>query len=106
MAGSARQLASAARLAGAAATWRIVHDEPRHLHHRDVVERLAGFRNDLGDGIWTTAYAEGERLSTDKAVSLAYEVITELKAELTQAPAGLTAREVDVLRLVAVGLSS
>jgi ATP/maltotriose-dependent transcriptional regulator MalT len=60
----------------------------------------------LGDGAWDRLYAEGRRLSSVQAIQLADEVIRELTTALDARQAGLTGREVEVLRLLALGLGN
>ena len=105
-AGTLREFDSAARLAGAGVTWRVAHEEPVHVHDLDVAGQTLQFRIHLGEELWTQAYEQGERLTSEDAVALAGEVIDHLAATLAAHPAGLSEREIEVLRLVADGLDS
>src|SRR5215217_4406133 len=105
-AGALREFESAARLAGAGVTWRVAYDEPVHVHNLNVAEQTHQFRAHLGDDLWTQAYEQGERLTPEGAVALAGEVIEHLAAVLAAHPAGLSEREMEVLRLVADGLDN
>jgi DNA-binding NarL/FixJ family response regulator len=51
-------------------------------------------------------YAEGRRLSSTQTIQLAEEVISELAAVLDARQMGLTDRELDVLRLLTLGLGN
>ena len=97
----------AARLCGVAAAWRTTYDETYSFGHPDAFETSADkIRRHLGDEAWLRAYAEGETATFGAATRLAAEALQNLAAALQLAPSGLTSREVDVLRLVAEGLSN
>jgi predicted ATPase/DNA-binding CsgD family transcriptional regulator len=97
----------AARLCGAAAGWRETYQEnswqpmPSSFH-----ESAAGVRRELGERAWFEAYDAGKRLSAERAMYLAEEALGYLADELRRRSSGLTAREIDVLRLVADGLNN
>jgi predicted ATPase/DNA-binding CsgD family transcriptional regulator len=95
-----------ARLAGAGAAWRASHDEPKHAHHRRMAQHIARMRAQLSEDAWSKAYTEGARLSAEAAVQLAYAVMRELTVSLAVRPAGLTEREIEVLRLVVEGMNN
>ena len=105
-AGALHRFEEAARLAGASATWRSSYDEPEHASHRQVAEQLASFRQRSGDLVWDANFAAGERMTRAVAEQFAHEVIRALIASVSERPAGLTEREVEVLQLVAGGLSN
>ena len=97
----------AARLCGVAAAWRTTYDETSWFGNPDAFEKSAdNIRRHLGDEAWLRAYAEGNTATYGAATRLAAEALQNLAAELQRAPSGLTPREVDVLRLVAEGLSN
>jgi non-specific serine/threonine protein kinase len=97
----------AARLCGVAAAWRRTYDETYWLGNPDAFETSADkIRRHLGAEAWLRAYAQGNTATYGAATRLVAEAIQNLAAELQVAPSGLTSREVDVLRLVAVGLSN
>jgi DNA-binding CsgD family transcriptional regulator len=97
----------AARLCGVAAAWRTTYDATYWFASPDAFEKSADtIRRHLGDEAWLRAYAEGETATYDAATRVTAEALQNLAAELQLAPAGLTSREVDVLRLVAQGLSN
>jgi non-specific serine/threonine protein kinase len=97
----------AARLCGAAAGWRETYQEnswqpmPSNFH-----ESAASVRRELGEQAWFEAYDAGKRLSAERAMYLAEEALGYLADELRRRSSGLTAREIDVLRLVADGLTN
>ena len=97
----------AARLCGVAAAWRTTYDETYWFGNPDAFEKSADhIRRHLGDQAWLRAYAEGKTATYGAATRLAAEALQNLAAELQLPPSGLTPREVDVLRLVAEGLSN
>ena len=67
---------------------------------------MASFRARAGAGVWDVAMAEGGRLTRAGAEQFAYGVIRNLLQTLSERTAGLTEREVEVLRLVADGLGN
>ena len=106
IAGSLHRWEAAGRLNGAAVTWRTSHGEVPHLHHRNLAQHRRQGRRQLGDRAWQEAYTAGERLTDQAAEELAEVVLAELAESLAPRPAGLTERELEVLRLVAEGLSN
>ena len=52
------------------------------------------------------AYEAGRKLNSERAMRLAEEAVSDLQEELQQRSSGLTAREIDILHLVADGLSN
>jgi DNA-binding CsgD family transcriptional regulator len=107
IANAVRRFDLAARLCGAAAGWRETYQEnswqpmPSNFH-----ESAASVRRELGERAWFEAYDAGKRLSAERAMYLAEEALGYLADELRRRSSGLTAREIDVLRLVADGLSN
>jgi DNA-binding NarL/FixJ family response regulator len=71
----------------------------------DYEGRLVAARSQLDEASWAAAWAEGRAMSSEKAVEYALEPDPEPVAPDTH-PAGLSAREVEVLRLVATGLTN
>jgi DNA-binding NarL/FixJ family response regulator len=69
-------------------------------------ESAASVRRELGEQAWFEAYDAGKRLSAERAMYLAEEALGYLADELRRRSSGLTAREIDVLRLVADGLTN
>ena len=107
IAAALRRFELAARLCGAATAWRTTYDETYWFGNLDAFDKATGkIRRQLGDEAWQRAYAEGRTATYGDAARLAEEALHDLAAELQLAPSGLTSREVDVLRLVAEGLSN
>jgi len=74
----------------------------------DYEGRLATGRSQLDEAAWTAAWAEGKAMSFEQAIEYALEqgAAPEPAAPPETYPAGLSAREAEVLRLVATGLSN
>jgi DNA-binding CsgD family transcriptional regulator/DNA-binding transcriptional ArsR family regulator len=73
----------------------------------DYEGRLAAARSQLDEAAWTAAWAEGRAMGPEEAVRYALEQEPTPEPAAPEAyPAGLSAREVDVLRLVADGMTS
>jgi DNA-binding CsgD family transcriptional regulator len=97
----------AAKLFGTAAGWRETYQqEPWFPMPTDFRELAANLRRRLGEGIWLKAYEAGRKLNPELAIALADETVPALEGEIHRRSAGLTAREIDVLLLVADGLSN
>ena len=71
----------------------------------DYEAQLAAARDRLDSEAWTAAWTEGLRMGTDQAVAYALDE-AEPEALADAHPGGLSDREVEVLRLVARGLTS
>jgi DNA-binding CsgD family transcriptional regulator len=110
VAASRRDLISAARLWGAAEIMGEVYGSrfTRASHALiDYEGRLATARSQLDAAKWDGAWAEGRAMSTEQAVEFALDQGPDPGPITRDAhPAGLSAREVEVLRLVATGLSN
>lgn len=74
----------------------------------DYERRVAAARVRLDEATWMAAWAEGRAMSSEEAVEHALQPpeASEVSAVTPVYPAGLTAREVEVLRLVARGLTN
>jgi predicted ATPase/DNA-binding CsgD family transcriptional regulator len=74
----------------------------------DYERALTAARSQLGEAAWNAAWAEGRAMSQERVIEYALEreVAPEPAATSQAHPAGLSAREVDVLRLVAAGLTN
>jgi predicted ATPase/DNA-binding CsgD family transcriptional regulator len=97
----------AARLFGAGSGWQETYqDEPWFPLPTDFRKSAANVRRRLGERAWFEAYEAGKKLNSEQALHLAEEAVTALEEELQRRSAGLTAREVEVLQLVADGLSN
>jgi len=110
LAASQDRLRRAARLWGAADSMTEAYGAHLTRASRAIVDydqQLARARQQLDPAVWAAAWAEGRRMTTDQAVRYALEegdVADVLPPD--PHPGGLTDREVDVLRLVAGGLTS
>ena len=97
----------AAKLTGTAAGWRETYKEEQWFPMpNDFHESAASVRRRLGERAWFEAYEAGRKLNSEQAVRLADEAISALEEELQRRSSGLTSREVEVLHLVADGLSN
>jgi non-specific serine/threonine protein kinase len=73
----------------------------------DYEGRLDAARSQLNEVAWTTAWAEGRAMDPEQAAGYALEQEAAPEpAAPEKYPAGLSAREVEVLRLVAAGLTN
>ena len=74
---------------------------------RDEYDRsIAAARTRLGENAWALAWAEGRTMAPEQALlARGPGAISELPVQ-APSPHGLTAREVEVLRLVAAGSSN
>lgn len=99
-----RRWTTAARLYGVVAGWHSDHDAVSWFPFAGRFSRVAQVRRHLDGGAWSEPYEDGRRLSYDEATRLAYDCLAELRDELEVAFSGLSARELEVLRLVADGL--
>jgi non-specific serine/threonine protein kinase len=121
MAGALRGLASvaaatrryehAARLWGAAEALSEAIGAPLSLPHAGARAAIAATRRGLGDSAFVAAWAAGRSLSLAEAVAEALQTTPSGPStpEILPSPPeqhGLTAREVEVLRLVAAGCSN
>jgi predicted ATPase/DNA-binding CsgD family transcriptional regulator len=97
----------AAKLFGTAAGWReIYQDEQWCPMPNDFQERADGVFRRVGERAWSEAYEAGRKLNSEGAMSLAEEAVFALEEEFQRRSSGLTSREIDVLHLVADGLSN
>ena len=81
--------------------------EIRTSFDRDACDQaISHVRVRLGEAAWERVYAEGRRLSSTQAIQMADEVINELTSVLDARQTGLTDRELDVLRLLTLGLGN
>ena len=104
----------AARLFGAAQTKLDVNVKMNDIERADYERAVDGARTQLGRERFAAAWAEGRSMTPEQALSAQESTTKPESAILQQAnstkgrpryPAGLTAREVEVLRLVAQGLT-
>jgi non-specific serine/threonine protein kinase len=74
----------------------------------DYERTLTAARSQLEEAAWTAAWAEGRAMSPERAIEYALDKVAAPEPTATSQthPAGLSAREVEVLRLVAAGLTN
>jgi DNA-binding CsgD family transcriptional regulator len=97
----------AARLCGTASGWRETYRQESWSPMPDDFQKSAtSVRRRLGERAWFEAYEAGRKLNSDRAMRLAEEALSDLEEEFQRRSLGLTAREIDVLNLVADGLSN
>ena len=94
----------AAELLGAAATWRAIDADPRVPYGMaDYRAATAASRRSLGPRRWQAAFDAGARLTSRQAMALADATVDDLAARASASAVGLTARERQVLSLIADG---
>ena len=110
LAGSQGQPIRSARLWGAAESLLDTIGSTLAPVERQLYEPyIAAARNRLGELAWEAAWLEGKAMTPDHAVEYALEppTVSEEESEAPPAyPASLSAREVEVLRLVAQGMTN
>ena len=107
LAAALRRSSAAAELFGAASTWEDTYGVSSHDRDVPVFDSgIARCRRRLTEGEWDAGYRTGAGWTSARAMQAADRVLEELAAALRTRPAGLTERELEVLRLVAVGLSN
>jgi DNA-binding CsgD family transcriptional regulator len=101
-----KRLERAARLFGAAGALRCVFGAPRPPGFRAYCERdLAADRKSFGEAAFDNAWEEGEIMTLGRAVEYALEQQDGGAPARSGDAGGLSPREVEVLRLVANGLT-
>jgi predicted ATPase/DNA-binding CsgD family transcriptional regulator len=97
----------AAKLFGAAYGWRETYQQKQWFPMpTDFHKAAASVRRRLGEQAWFQANEAGTKLNSEQALDLAEQALSALDEEIQRRSAGLTAREVEVLQLVADGLSN
>ena len=106
VAAALRSAPTAATLLGAGDSWRELHGLHRIPMVQPAYDRdVARARRQLGPDAFAAAYREGRRLSPEDAQTELRRAVAALGSGLNVRPASLTFREVEVLGLVADGLS-
>jgi predicted ATPase/DNA-binding CsgD family transcriptional regulator len=107
-AGLQGQAAGAARLWGAAEALRESLNIALAPIERSYYDPLIDARSQAGEAAWNVAWAEGRAMSPERAVAYALSTLASPEKPMspTEYPAGLSAREVEVLRLVARGMTN
>jgi predicted ATPase/DNA-binding CsgD family transcriptional regulator len=110
-AGAKGEAEKAARLFGATEALREAMGIPLEPALRTLEEPyLVEARSQLEEGAWTAAWEEGQKMSMETAIEYALSEeessTTTLSSAAPERPAGLTPREVEVLGLVAEGLTN
>ena len=107
LAAALRRGSAAAELFGTASTWEDTYGVTSHDREVPVFDAgIARCRRQLSKGEWDAGYRIGARWTSAEAMRAAGRMLEEVAAALSSRPAGLTEREVEVLRLVALGLSN
>jgi predicted ATPase/DNA-binding CsgD family transcriptional regulator len=107
IAAALNRLDLAAKLTGTAAGWRETYKEEQWFPMpNDFQKSATSVRRRLGERAWFEAYEAGRKLNSEQAMRLADEALSALEEELQRRSSGLTEREVEVLHLVADGLSN
>jgi len=104
----------AARLWGTAEAQREAYSLPlAPVYRADYEQAVAASRTQLGEQSFAAAWAEGRSMTPEQVLAVRGAVIVPVQPQaigsvksLLTYPDGLTAREVEVLRLVAQGLSN
>jgi non-specific serine/threonine protein kinase len=105
-----RDPAGAACLRGAAETIFEQHGLPKPGWWADELPSPSALREELGEACFDAGWSEGRTLGRDAAVARAQALLHTIPVveptRATHPAAGLTARELEVLRLVAAGQSN
>jgi DNA-binding NarL/FixJ family response regulator len=97
----------AARLFGAAHTWRRSFGYTRYLFDAaDWDEGLREAQGQISTKAWSSTFAAGADLTSQRAVAAARQCLLQIVTATAprRSPSGLTAREMQVLHLVVLGL--
>jgi DNA-binding CsgD family transcriptional regulator len=95
------------KLFGTAFGWRETYQQEQPFPMpNDFHESAASVRRRLGERAWFEAYEAGRKLNSEQAIRLADEALSVLEEDLQRRSSGLTDRAMEVLHLVADGLSN
>lgn len=98
---------AAAQLFGAGAAWRKTFGFDRYqFNEKAFASSVATAQRVLGAKRWSESYAEGNSLTAEEAMEEAHRCSRELAHRRPEDELGLTSREMEVLRAVALGLGS
>jgi ATP/maltotriose-dependent transcriptional regulator MalT len=107
IAATLNRLDLAAKLCGTAFGWREIYQEESWFPMANDFQKSAdSVRRRLGERVWVERYEAGRKLNSEQAMRLAEEAVSSLEEELQRRSSGLTGRELEVLQLVANGLSN
>jgi predicted ATPase/DNA-binding CsgD family transcriptional regulator len=107
VAAALRSATTAAMLLGAGDSWRELHGLHRIPTNQPVHDRdVARARRQLGPDAFAAAYRAGRGLMPEDMLTALRRAGADLVSGLDERPAGLTYRELEVLDLVADGLSN
>lgn len=99
--------ADATRALGMAASWRETFGLPRWPYREPDYERCRReTKARLSTPAWLAAWKSGQVVPVEQAVPEALRLIESLEAKAAAQPAGLTERETEILRLLAMGHSN
>jgi len=107
VAAALRSAPTAATMFGAGSSWRELHGLHRVPRVQPTYDRdVARARRQLGPEEFAAAYRAGRHLAPDEAHTAVRQAVADLVSGLSERPASLTYREVQVLDLVAEGLGN
>jgi predicted ATPase/DNA-binding CsgD family transcriptional regulator len=96
----------AARLLGSASQWLNPKTELDPFERGAYDRTVHLLRQRLGDGAFSTAWAQGQVSTLDQVLGVLKSPVSGRSADTGRYPSELTAREVEVLRLLAQGLTN
>ncbi len=100
----------AARLYGASEAALEAVGAPLYVHAQDRAlyeSEIEALRSRLGEAAWKAAWNEGRTISSEQAIEdVLQQQATPEKSDTTLYPAGLSAREAEVLKLVGRGMTN
>lgn len=107
LAAATRRGRLAAELFGAASTWENTYGLTAHDNLKPIFDKgITRSQRQLSKAEWDSGYRTGSRWPPEQAMRAVDHTLAELGEALSERPAGLTEREREVLRLVAIGMSN